>query len=112
MNLIAKDKKGRMVHFLKDCEREGNNYIGSNGSLRGLKADAYDLVWTEEDIKIMETVTELPRGRSIRIRTFEDRQVKSEKAPKTRKERLADAVNDAKGMDELKSILGEIIGRM
>lgn len=37
-----------IVYFIKDCVQSGRDFIGSNGSVRGVKEHLFDVIWTED----------------------------------------------------------------
>lgn len=112
MNLVVKDKRGNVIHFLRDAERSGNNYRGTNGRLFGLKPDAHVFVWTEDEMGASETVKRLKRGRSIVVRSFTGRPVKESPEPLSKTAMLKDRIGKAKSVEEIKSLLIDIVGRL
>ena len=48
MNVIL-SKDGKICHVIKDCIKQGNDFIGSNKKLYGAKH--FDITWTEEEVK-------------------------------------------------------------
>ena len=47
---IHKIGSDEITYFVRDCVKRGNNYVGSNKKLVGIKSQHWQVVWTEEDI--------------------------------------------------------------
>lgn len=52
MSNLAVYKKGsnEIRYFLRDCVKDGNDLLGSNKKVFGIKSRHWDLLWTEDDV--------------------------------------------------------------
>ncbi|MFB5622873.1 MAG: hypothetical protein ACE5RH_02665 [Nitrosarchaeum sp.] len=51
-NLVLYSKGSNDIsYFIQDCIKDGNNFEGSNISLKGVKLHLFDYTWTNDDVK-------------------------------------------------------------
>lgn len=51
MNCIIYKKNSDEIHyFIRDCIKDGNNYIGTNRKVYGIKSQHFDIKWTDDEI--------------------------------------------------------------
>ena len=55
--------KDKIEQFIRDCQQEGNNFYGSNGSRTGVKPHLFGVRWTNDEAAlVIEAETGLPLG--------------------------------------------------
>jgi hypothetical protein len=49
--VIYKNNSDKIKYVITDCIRSGNNYVGTNRKVFGIKPRHYSVVWTVDDIQ-------------------------------------------------------------